>query len=136
MVVLSNSYINIIFYEIIFIMNNMGRFVMIPYNGIMMNVRATPKIIGELTATKKSLLYGFYDSDIARNINDGNMLVIYGRRWVEDKDGKLNKFILPKPKPGALPKIYGDIFLFMFNSNNYMYEDFTKDMWDRISIKK
>jgi len=117
-------------------MNNMVRFVMIPYNGIMMNVRANPKIIGELTATKKSLLYGFYDSDIAYNINDGNMLIIYGRRWVEDKESKINKFILPNPKPVALPKIYGNIFLFMFNSNDYMYEDFTKDMWDKISIKK
>ena len=117
-------------------MNKMVRFVMIPYNGIMMNVRASPKTIGELTATKKSLLYGFYDSDIACNINDCNMLVIYGRRWVENKHGKLNKFILPNPKPGTLPKIYGDIFLFMFNSNNYMYEDFTKDMWDRIVERK
>lgn len=117
-------------------MNNKIRFVMIPYNGIMMNVTATPKILGELTSNKKSLLYGFYDEDIATNINYGNMLFVYGRRWVENKEDKLNKFELPKPKPDTLPKIYGDIFLFMFNSNNYMYEDFTKDMWDRISIKK
>ena len=117
-------------------MNNKVKFVMIPYNGIMMNVTATPKVIGELTSTKKSLLYGFYDEDIATNINYGNMLFVYGRRWIDNKNSKINIFELPQPKPYNIPKIYGDIFLVMYNSNNYRYEDFTKDMWDRISIKK
>ena len=117
-------------------MNTKIRFVLIPYNGIMMNVTTSPKTMGEITATGKSIMYGFYDNDISSNINDGNMLFIYGRRYVDDKNNKINRFILPTPKPYNIPKIYGDIFLFMYNSNNYMYEDFTKDMWDRISIKK
>jgi len=117
-------------------MNKMVKFVMIPSNGIMMNIKATPKIIVKLTETKNSLIYGFYDDDIMNNIKYGNMLFVYGRRWVDDKENKLNNFILPKPKPGILPKIYGDIYLFMFNSNNYTYEDFTKEMWDKMSIKK
>jgi len=117
-------------------MNTKIRFVMIPCNGIMMNVRTSLKTLEEITATKKSVLYGFYDSNISTNIDCGNILFIYGRRWVENKESKLNKFELPKHNSETLPKIYGDIFLFMYNSNNYMYEDFTKDMWDRISIKK
>jgi hypothetical protein len=117
-------------------MNKKIKFVLIPYNGIMMNVTAGQKTMSEITATGKSIFYGFYDNDISSNINDGNMLFVYGRRWVDDKNNKINRFILPNPKPYNIPKIYGDIFLFMYNSNNYMYEDFTKDMWDRISIKK
>lgn len=117
-------------------MNNKISFVMISYNGIMRNVMANPKIISGLTSNEKSLLHGFYDNDILSNINYGNILFIYGRRLDENNNDKVNSFELPTPKPCKLPKIYGDIFLFMFNSNNYMYEDLTKDMWDIISIKK
>lgn len=117
-------------------MNNKVKFVIIPYNGIMINVMANPKTLSKLTSNKNSLLYGFYDNDILSNINYGNMLFIYGRKWVENKECKVNMFELPTPKPCKIPKIYGDVYLFMFNSNNYMYEDFTKDMWDGIGIKK
>ena len=117
-------------------MNNKVRFVIIPYNGIMRNVMANPKILGEITSSKKSILYGFYDEDISSNIKYGNVLFVYGRKCIENKEAKLNVFELPKLKSFTIPKIYGNVYLFMFNSNNYMYEDFTKDMWDRISIKK
>jgi hypothetical protein len=118
-------------------MNNKVKFVMITCNGIMVNVTASQKTMVGLTTTGKSILYGFYDDDIASNINYGNRLFVYGRRWIDNKNGKLNAFELPQPKtPYTISKIYGDIFLIMYNSNNYMYEDFTKDMWDRISIKK
>jgi hypothetical protein len=118
-------------------MNNKVRFVMIPYNGVMTNVIANQKTLVGLTTTKNSLLYGFYDDTVMNNIKYGNMLFVYGRRWVDNKDIKINVFELPAPKqPYTKPKIYGDIFLIMYNSNNYLYEDFTKDMWSRISIKK
>jgi hypothetical protein len=109
---------------------------MIPCNGLIINARASTKTLGEITASKKSVLYGFYDNVIRSSVDDGKILFVYGRRLIENDESKLNKFELPKHKSEKLPKIYGDIFLFMYNSNNYMYEDFTKDMWDIISIKK
>ena len=117
-------------------MNNKVKFVIVPYNGIMRNVMANPKILGEITSSKKFILYGFYDEYISSNIKYGNILFIYGRKCVENKETKLNVIELPKFKSFTIPKIYGNVYLFMFNSNNYIYEDFTKDMWDRISIKK
>jgi hypothetical protein len=118
-------------------MNNRVKFVMIPYNGVMMNVSSNQKTLVELTATGKSVLYGFYNDDITSNITYGNILFVYGRRWVDNKNSKINMFELPRLKNSyTIPKIYGDIFLIMYNSNNYLYEDFTKDMWERISIKK
>lgn len=118
------------------VMNNKISFVMISYNGIFRNVMATPKIISGITSNEQFLLHGFYDNEILSNINYRNILFIYSRKLDESNNDKVNSFELPRPKPCKLPKIYGDIFLFMFNSNNYMYEDLTKDMWDIISIKK
>ena len=117
-------------------MNNKIRFVMIPYNGMMLNVTSNLKTIVEISSSKKSLFYGFYNDDNMR----GNMIFIYGRRLVENDECKINKFELPSKIKFSFnettTKIYGDLFLFMYNSNNYMYEDFTKDMMNRISIKK
>jgi hypothetical protein len=38
----------------------------------MVNVTASQKTMVGLTTTGKSILYGFYDDDIASNINYGN----------------------------------------------------------------
>jgi hypothetical protein len=118
-------------------MNNRVKFVMIPYNGIMLNVVANQNTMTHITSSRQSILYGFYDDDISSNINYGNRLFVYGRRWIDNKNSKINVFELPQLKTSyTTPKIYGDIFLVMYNSNNYMYEDFTKDMWSKICIKK
>ena len=108
---------------------------MIPYNGMMINVISKPKTIVEISSSKNSILYGYYNDDTIT----GNMMFIYGRRLVENKECKINKFELSKFNISFIEtpsKIYGDLFLFMYNSNNCMYEDFTKDMLNRISIKK
>jgi len=129
-------------------MNCKVKFILIPVNGFMVNVTATPKIIRDISASYKSVLYGFYDNTVLVNsnndynerhtfmINKDEMIFIYGRIYDEKKNYKVNTFMLPEPKVTILPKIYGDIYLFKYNSNTYNYENFTKDMWSIISIKK
>lgn len=129
-------------------MNCKVKFILIPVNGFMVNVTATPKIIRDISASYKSVLYGFYDNTVlVNNNNDYNerhtfmidkddMIFIYGRVYDENRNYKVNTFMLPEPKVTTLPKIYGDIYLFKYNRNTYNYGDFTKDMWTIISIKK
>jgi hypothetical protein len=117
-------------------MNNKVKLVIFQYNGMMKNVAVNPKILREITASEKFTLYGFYDEDISSNIKYDNQLFIYGRKCCKNNEYKLNRFELPKPKSFIIPKIYGDIFLLMYNFHNCMYEDFTTNMWNRISIKK
>lgn len=129
-------------------MNCKVKFVLIPVNGFMLNVSSTPKTIKNISASYKSVLYGFYDNTLLINrrleydehhtfmIDKEDMIFIYGKAYDEKINYNVNTFMLPEPKVTTLPKIYGDIFLFKYNVITYNYGDFTKDMWDIISIKK
>jgi len=129
-------------------MNCKVKFILIQTDGLLMNIRATPKIIRNISECNNSVLYGYYDNTVKVKstpngiekhifmIDKQELIFIYGCKYNEKTNCKLNVFSLPEPSLTTLPKIYGDVFLFKYNMNRYNYEDFTKDMWQIISIKK